>query len=442
MEWGQEWPIQPLTPPSRGRLPPRRIVTQTTSGTVFRAALPHPPSRMQEIKPEPPSPAPHETGLPVATRGRWPSPPHEVSGAWSWLEPHAGAPRFGFTRRDGTGLLGTGIAEQVSGSSIRDVLEQVQGRGGVWFVGGSFDPLGERAPWWKPFGEAHAWRPRSTFRLPAAPVVPRGRAATSVDPDAPPLGRVPDRDAWQELTDRAAAGIADGRFDKVVLARTIAEATETDALAWLRGPLGTREMPFLYEPQPGVAFAGLTPELLFDRLGTTVRSEALAGTDVNTPVGRERLLASDKDAREHALVVDAVTRALSPLCERLDRSGLELAVTGRLVHRLVAFEGRLASPVSDARLADQLHPTPAVAGTPKEPALAFLREHEPFDRGWYAGPVGLVEPGRTTLAVALRCALWHGDTRITYAGAGWVPGSEAQAEWDETELKSLAVRRR
>ncbi|MEO0603762.1 MAG: isochorismate synthase [Myxococcota bacterium] len=351
-------------------------------------------------------------------------------------------PRFGFARRDGTGLLGAGVADQVSGTSITDVLTRVQARGGVWFVGGSFDPLGERAPWWDPFGAAHAWRPRATFALPAPAQPSRVRASVSHDPAAPPTGRVPDRAQWQTLTDRAAAGIAAGHFDKVVLARTIAETTDTDALAWIRGPQSPREMAFLFEPQPGTAFAGLTPELLFDRVGTTVRSEALAGTDVNSPAGRERLLASDKDAREHALVVDAITRALTPLCDRLDPSGLELAVTGRLVHRLVAFEGRLTTPVSDARLAEQLHPTPAVAGTPSDRALAFLREHEPFDRGWYAGPIGLVESGRTTLSVALRCALWRGDTRITFAGAGWVPGSEAQAEWDETELKSLAVRRR
>jgi menaquinone-specific isochorismate synthase len=74
--------------------------------------------------------------------------------------------------------------------------------------------------------------------------------------------------------------------------------------------------------------------------------------------------------------------------------------------------------------------------------MAFLREHEPFDRGWYAGPVGLVEPGRTTLSVALRCALWRGDTRTAFVGAGLVDGSDVQAVWDETEMTSLAVRRR
>jgi isochorismate synthase len=321
------------------------------------------------------------------------------------------------------------------------VLDVAQERGGTWFVGGSFDPVGARAPWWEPFGAARAWRPRAMYDV-AGPSLPGVRPAQPLSVPGPPVGRHPDRPEWGRLVDLATEGFAAGRFAKVVLARSIVESTDIDALSWLDGTLSPREMAFLYEPEPGVAFAGLTPELLFDRRGDTVHSEALAGTDVDTPAGRERLLASDKDAREHALVVDAVDHALAPLCDELDRSGLELAVTGRLVHRLVSFEGRLRTPHRDADLVEQLHPTPAVAGTPCKAALAFLREHEPFDRGWYAGPVGLVEPGRTTLAVALRCALWRGDTRIAYAGAGLVPGSQAQAEWDETELKSQAVRGR
>lgn len=382
------------------------------------------------------------SGLRPAEAPSWDA-SEEVSGAWTWLEQHAGEPRFGFTRRDGTGLLGVGVAAQLVGSDIRDVLAQARAHGGVWFVGGRFDPLRPEAPWWQPFGAARAWRPRATLSLPAPSIAANSDTVRpSAAPNAPALGLVPDREAWQRLTNQAAAGVAAERFEKVVLARTITEPTVEDALCWIRGPRRAREMAFLFEPEPGVAFAGLTPELLFDRVGRSVHSEALAGTDVNSPSARQRLLASDKDAREHTHVVDAITRALTPVCTRLDRSGLELAVTGRLVHRLVSFRGQLAPSTTDAELAALLHPTPAVAGTPSPAALAFLREHEPFDRGWYAGPVGLVEPGRTTLSVALRCALWHGDTRIAYAGAGWVAGSVAEAEWHETELKSLAVRRR
>jgi isochorismate synthase len=362
---------------------------------------------------------------------------------WPWLEQQTGLPRFGFVRRDGTGLFGTGIAERVDGRSIEEVLERVEKRGGAWFVGGCFDPEAKRAPWWGPFGTASAWRPRHLFALPDRPSGTTDAPAPPPPlPDPPAHGPHPDRAAWERMVEAAGASISRGQIEKVVLARSISEPTATDALSWLNGPRGARDMAFLFEPSPGLAFAGLTPELLFERTGNGVQSEALAGTDTNTTAGRARLLASDKNAREHALVVDAVADSLTPLCLQLEQTALELAPAGNLVHRLVSFRGALRPGVGNADLAAALHPTPAVAGTPAEAALSFLRIHEPFDRGWYAGPIGIVEPGRTTLSVALRCGLWRGDTRIAYAGAGLVAGSRAQAEWDETEAKSLAVRRR
>lgn len=368
--------------------------------------------------------------------------PRSLPSAWSWLGAHPGQARFGFLRRDGTGTLGVGIRDVVEGDTIVEVLAALRGRDGTWFVGGRFDPDGPRQPWWAPFGGARAWRTERVLPLPVSPGPQVVRPESVVPTAAPPPGHHPDLDGWRRAVHAAIRQFSTGELDKVVLARAFVELTSVRPLTWLEGGLGTREMAFLVEPEPGVAFAGLTPELLFDRQGDQVRSEALAGTDVDTPEGRERLASSDKIAREHAMVVEAVKRSLAPLCSTLEPSPLRLAATGRLVHRLVSFEGTLGASHSDADLAERLHPTPAVAGTPRDRALAFIREHEPLDRGWYGGPVGLVTPERTTLAVALRCALWRGPTRIAYAGAGLVPGSDAAAEWEETRLKSLVVRER
>lgn len=49
---------------------------------------------------------------------------------------------------------------------------------------------------------------------------------------------------------------------------------------------------------------------------------------------------------------------------------------------------------SDATILDlvkQLHPTPALGGEPRDKALQFIVEKEPFDRGWYAGPIGWLD---------------------------------------------------
>jgi isochorismate synthase EntC len=90
-------------------------------------------------------------------------------------------------------------------------------------------------------------------------------------------------------------------------------------------------------------------------------------------------------------------------------------------------------------LARALHPTPAVAGEPRDAALDAIAEREPFDRGAYAGPVGWVDAGGDgEWAIALRCAELRGERATLYAGAGIVAGSRPEAEVDETERKFRA----
>ena len=91
--------------------------------------------------------------------------------------------------------------------------------------------------------------------------------------------------------------------------------------------------------------------------------------------------------------------------------------------------------VSDGALLRALHPTPAVCGVPTARARAFLREVEPFDRGLYTGPIGCFGRDASEVAVALRCATLRGHWIQLFAGAGIVEGSEADAEWQETQDK-------
>jgi len=90
-------------------------------------------------------------------------------------------------------------------------------------------------------------------------------------------------------------------------------------------------------------------------------------------------------------------------------------------------------------LAQSLHPTPAVGGTPQQTALDWIRDHESVDRGWFAGLAGWLDgDGNAELNVILRCALLQGSTAFVHAGAGLVANSEPEQELAETELK-LAV---
>jgi menaquinone-specific isochorismate synthase len=199
---------------------------------------------------------------------------------------------------------------------------------------------------------------------------------------------------------------------------------------------------FCFQFSTNSAFLGATPERLYKRAQRTIKSEAIAGTrprgtdDAQDQEYENQLLNSPKDLKEHQYVVDTINTALTPLCTALrSENQFSLRKLEGSQHLVTSFEGELKEKVYDQDILDSLHPTPAVAGCPTDTALQTIRELEPFDRGWYAGPVGYVGFHQTEFAVAIRSGLVQGDQLSLYAGAGIVAGSTAQDEWDEIENK-------
>jgi menaquinone-specific isochorismate synthase len=263
-----------------------------------------------------------------------------------------------------------------------------------------------------------------------------------------PLSRsdVPGPGAWEGMVRRALSAFETDRLGKVVLARRVALAFERRLDPWLVLHHLRRETAssfhFGTRPAGGPAFVGASPERLFRRDGRFVQSEAVAGTCSRGDSAeadealRTALLESDKDRREHAFVEEAIRDALEKVCTGTsapeDATVMTLA-RGRHLHSEV--EGTLRPDVSTVDLLAALHPTPAVGGVPTDAALATIRREEPFDRGWYAGPVGWIGRDAADFAVAIRSGLAAGDRFALFSGAGIVPGSDPDREWDEIEQK-------
>jgi len=195
-------------------------------------------------------------------------------------------------------------------------------------------------------------------------------------------------------------------------------------------------------------FVGASPEMLVARHGTEVVAHPLAGTVARSgdPEADARfaaqLLGSHKEREEHALVVDTVAEVLRRHCRALDVAAEPTVVPFRNVSHLgTRLHGRLREPAASALdLAAALHPTPAVAGTPTEEALAYIAEVEKLDRGHYAGPVGWVDAhGDGEFAVGIRSAEIEGNRARLFAGVGIVAESDPEAELLETQLKLQAL---
>jgi menaquinone-specific isochorismate synthase len=257
---------------------------------------------------------------------------------------------------------------------------------------------------------------------------------------------LPDRKDWQERVNRVVSQVQKGVLQKLVLARrvTFRIADEENPLALVsRCHCGEESATqFAFQMSEGTTFYGAPPELLYRRSGRNIYSEAIAGT---RRLGRDEkenyrlaneLFASPKDRLEVDLVRTGIGEALAPLCDKLtidERPQILHAAT--VQHLRYAFNGQLGERSSDADILNALSPTPAVGGSPREAAMALIRELELFDRGWYAGPVGWVSRDAATFAVGIRSALVHGRNVHVYSGAGLVDGSDPDSEWNELDTK-------
>ncbi len=243
---------------------------------------------------------------------------------------------------------------------------------------------------------------------------------------------------WQESVDDVLRKIRQGQCSKVVLAR------RTDFL--FRQPLNPWAMlktlkkvtpdsyHFAFQFGPAV-FLGASPERVYQRRGTHVRTQALAGTKPPS-FSAQALLKSAKDRHEHQIVVEAIAAALRPLCHGLNiASGPQVVTLSNGHHLNTEFEGHLKDGVSDEDVLQSLHPTPAVGGAPRDLALPMIRRLEPFGRGWYAGPLGYVGLDWVEFVVGIRSGLVQGKKLSVFAGAGIVAGSNATDEWLEVENK-------
>jgi menaquinone-specific isochorismate synthase len=256
------------------------------------------------------------------------------------------------------------------------------------------------------------------------------------------------RRAWHDLVNDILADIQRGRLEKAVPARALtlscAEPLELGAFARAleggRQPLATYLIGIV-EPG-GRAYLSLSPERLLSWSGQRVCIDTLAGTRPRAEelledarLGSE-LQHATKDLLEHRVVTRHVRERLSAHCDEIavlaDEAILKLA---DVQHLHSAFAANCRPQSSPIQLLRALHPTPAVGGHPTQTACELLQRREPLARGWFGGGVGRLDGKSGEFALGIRCAVVCQRIVTLFAGAGIVQGSDASAEWSETEAK-------
>ncbi|WP_144798581.1 isochorismate synthase [Halorubrum depositum] len=274
--------------------------------------------------------------------------------------------------------------------------------------------------------------------------------ADGSDPPRPGISetrRTTSREAWRESVEAAVDRIRGGDLRKVVLAQALEADLAADFPRAATLERLARKYPdchrYYFEPDGGgSAFFGATPERLVSLRGRTVETDALAGTTGRgeTPEEDEwlarELLDDAKNVHEHRLVADTVREQLEPFAASVSAGDRRVRRLATVQHLHTPITAELRDDRHVLELVEALHPTPAVGGLPPDRALETIHETEPFDRGWYAAPVGWIDAaGNGAFAVAIRSAVATARRATLFAGVGLVADSDPDREWDEIQLK-------
>lgn len=276
----------------------------------------------------------------------------------------------------------------------------------------------------------------------SAPARTRRTIPHRIEPDS--------REDWRRAVGEALAAIDAGVVGKVVLSRRqklVADEpfSSKDLLVNLID--GDARGTVLLYRYADVFFCGCTPELLVRKDGARVSSMCLAGTCPAGSDEQERrrladeLMSDGKNRAEHDYVVRHVREVFRRVCFDVDvpqTPGIMPLTHVQHLHTPAAAQ--VLDGVSLWELMGDLHPTPAVSGTPVGEARMLIRRIERYNRGFFAGACGYIDAaGDGEFSVGLRTGVFDGETGWLYAGCGIVAGSEADAEYDEIGLKLKTI---
>lgn len=246
-----------------------------------------------------------------------------------------------------------------------------------------------------------------------------------------------------------------GKFDKIVLARC--SKMRSQACAHIQAKelfLKACQMyPRLFIALVSTTQSGTwlmaTPEILLSGNGCEFKTMALAGTQpapASTIVSDKPIEGvewQEKDQMEQQYVTDYIEDVISEFSQHYTKKGPFTTMAAQLYHLRTDFLFRLDDIDCLGDVLDELFPTPAICGIPKEETRQFILDNESIDRKYYSGFVGPLMPNSEThLYVSLRCMNIHqGGKFDLYAGGGLLAESEMEKEWLETEAKMQTMRK-
>lgn len=256
---------------------------------------------------------------------------------------------------------------------------------------------------------------------------------------------------YKRIVELGVLAIQQNQFDKVVLSRTKEFALSdsfnaSKAFLQLEKVYKTAFVSLINLPEKEEMWLGATPELLVEVSDKNIfRTIALAGTqgalnEAGELIPRYNVMWGQKEIEEQAFVSRYIVACFKKIRLReYTEKGPKTALAGNLYHLKSDFEVDMTEacfPDLGSVMLALLHPTSAICGAPKLPAMEFILKMEGYDRSIYSGFIGPVNVSRSSqIYVNLRTVRFANGIATFFAGAGITDGSDPLKEWNETEMK-------
>ena len=260
------------------------------------------------------------------------------------------------------------------------------------------------------------------------------------------------RDEYLIMVERAKGYIQQGDVYQVNLSQRFTVAYTLSPIECFLRMFHVQQVPYgCYIDFGDIQLSSGSMELFLRRKGGVLTTKPIKGTSErgvtreSDIIKKAKLVSSEKERAENLMIVDLMRNDLSRICKvgSVKVTRLFDVETYNTLHQLVSeVEGRLIDDIGIGRIIRDTFPPGSVTGAPKRRVLEVIDELEPHYRGPYCGAVGIFFPnGDFTLSVGIRLLITDSRKATFWAGGGIVWDSEPEKEYEETLLKSLAIKK-
>ena len=186
-------------------------------------------------------------------------------------------------------------------------------------------------------------------------------------------------------------------------------------------------------------FVVFSPEIFVRICEGQISSYPMKGTiDARIPQAEQIILQDEKEAAEHATIVDLIRNDLSQIATHVH------VARYRYIDRLETHHGPLLQVSSEVTgtlpatwqscvgdLLFTLLPAGSITGAPKPKTQEIIAKAEGYERGFYTGVMGIYDGKQLDSAVMIRFMEQQGERMLFKSGGGITAKSDCHKEYEE-----------